>query len=141
MNKRGFTLIEVLVVIALLGVLLLLVVPNLTKVFSKSVKNTMKIQENEMKDAGILYLEDFCKNPLPNKECPNTITKGENKKYNGYISLDDLVNNEYMDEVSLDGSKCKGCIIYTDNKAEAYITCDNYETPADIHFQSRCNIK
>ena len=38
-NKKGFTLVEIVIVIALLGVLLLLVVPNLIERFAKAKKN------------------------------------------------------------------------------------------------------
>ena len=38
MNKKGFTLIEILAVIALLGAIMLLVVPNVTKNFKESKK-------------------------------------------------------------------------------------------------------
>ena len=38
MNKKGFTLIEIIVVIALLGAIMLLVVPNITKNFKESKK-------------------------------------------------------------------------------------------------------
>ena len=38
MNKKGFTLMEIIVVIALLGAIMLLVVPNITKNFKESKK-------------------------------------------------------------------------------------------------------
>ena len=38
MNKKGFTLIEIIVVLALLGAIMLLVVPNITKNFKESKK-------------------------------------------------------------------------------------------------------
>ena len=65
-NKKGFTLTEVLAVIALIGALLLFVMPNLIEIFSNSVKSTMKVQENEIEDTAIIYLEDFCRNKLGN---------------------------------------------------------------------------
>lgn len=139
-NKKGFTLIEVLAVIALLAVLMLLITPNLTKVFSKSKVDTMKIQESEVKDSSILYLEDFCKNPLPGKICPSTITKDETRKYNGYVLIDELVNEEYIDEIISDGEVCTGCVIYTSNKPKVYLSCKNYETETDINYKNICNI-
>lgn len=140
-NKKGFTLTEILVVIALIGVLLLFVMPNLVKIFSNSVKSTMKVQEKEIEDAALIYLDDYCKNKIGNNICPGTLKRGENKKYSGYINLQTLVNNDYIEEVSLQGDVCTGCVIITDNKAKAYITCsDQYETDTNVDFKSTCKL-
>lgn len=139
-NKRGFTLTEILAVIALIGVLLLFIMPNLTKIFSGSVKNAMKVQESELKEAGLLYLEDYCKNRLGNNICPGTISR-ENNKYSGYVTLSTLSGIEYIDEISVQGNDCSGCVIFTENNAKAYLTCgDMYETNTDVNFKSICNI-
>lgn len=140
-NKKGFTLMEVLAVIALIGVLLLFVTPNLVKIFSNSVNSTMKVQEQEIEDAALLYLEDFCRNKLPNHTCPSSIRRNDDKTYSGYITLDTLEIEDYIDEVSLQSVDCGGCIIYTNNKPEAYLTCQNkYTTKTDVDFKSICKI-
>lgn len=140
-NRKGFTLTEILVVIALIGVLLLFVMPNLVKIFSNSVKGTMKVQEKEIEDAALIYLDDYCTNKIGNNICPGTITRGDNKKYSGYINLQTLVNKDYIDEVSLQGVVCSGCVIYTSNKAKAYLSCsDLYETDTNVDFKSTCNL-
>ena len=43
-NKKGFTLVELITVIALLGVIMLLVVPNVVESFSNAKKNTLIIE-------------------------------------------------------------------------------------------------
>jgi prepilin-type N-terminal cleavage/methylation domain-containing protein len=141
-NKKGFTLAEIIVVIALIGILLLFVMPNLVDIFSNSVKSTMKVQEKEIEDAALIYLEDYCKNKIGNNICPGTIKKGSNKKYSGYIKLETLVNSDYIEDVSLQGNDCKGCVIFTDNKAEAYLVCagDSYETDTNVNFKNTCNL-
>lgn len=141
MNKKGFTLTEILTVIALIGVLLLFVMPNLMKIFSNSVREVMKTQENELKEAGLLYLEDYCKNRIGNNICPGTIKRDANNKYNGYVTLDTLVGNEYIDEISVQGQNCNGCVIFTENKGKAYLTCgEQYESKTDVNFKSICNV-
>lgn len=140
-NKRGFTLTEILVVIALIGVLLMFIMPNLVKIFSNSVKSTMKVQEGEVKDAGVLYLEDYCKNPISDKTCPNTIKRNSDNTYSGYVNLQSLVNDDYIEEVSLEGESCTGCVIYTSNKAKAYLVCgEDYFTESSTNYKTICNL-
>ena len=62
--KKGFTLVELIAVIAILGILVLLVAPNVIGMFSRGVSDTMKIQETNVLDAAKLYIEDFCRNPI-----------------------------------------------------------------------------
>lgn len=142
MNKKGFTLVEILAVIALIGILLLFVMPNLVDIFSNSVKSTMKVQESEIEDAALIYLEDYCKNKIGNNVCPSTIKRNDNKKYSGYVTLQTLINADYIDDISLQGNDCNGCVIYTDNKAEAYLTCDGnaYTTKTNVNFKNICNL-
>lgn len=140
-NNKGFTLTEILSVIALIGVLLLFVMPNLVKIFSNSVTSTMKVQEQEIENTALIYLEDYCKNKLGDNRCPNTITKNGDKTFSGYIKLETLEKEDYIDEVSLQGNKCTGCVIYTNNKAATYITCENeYTTKTDVDFKNICHL-
>ena len=43
-NKNGFTLAEILIVIALIGVIMLLVVPNITKTLNEGKKKAFATQ-------------------------------------------------------------------------------------------------
>ncbi len=140
-RKNGFTLVEVLAVIALIGVLMVLIMPRLSDLFLGSVDRTMKVQENEIKDAGLMYLEDYCKNRIGNNVCSGTITRNnETNKYSGYVSLETLENG-YIDDVSLQGVDCTGCVIYEENKASAYLMCGSkYETKSDVDYKSICKI-
>lgn len=140
-NKKGFTLTEILAVIALIGALLLFVMPNLIEIFSNSVNSTMKVQENEIEDTAIIYLEDFCRNRLGNNICPGTIKKNSDRTYSGYIKLETLVNEDYIEDVSLQGESCTGCVIYKENKPEAYLKCgEKYETESSENWKSTCGI-
>ena len=57
--KKGFTLIELLAVIALIGILVTLAVPNLVDYLNNASDAGMKNQENNMKDAAKIYIEDL----------------------------------------------------------------------------------
>ena len=129
--KKGFTLLELLVVIILIGFLLAIVVPFTIKILDGSVTNTMKIQEEEVENAAKIYLEDSCKTPLDNtKICTlnKSVTDGI-VYYNGEISLSALINNNYIDQVSIRNKECEGRIVFTNNEPKAYLKCgDVYST-------------
>ena len=140
-NRKGFTLTEILVVIALIGVLLMFVMPNLIKIFSNSVNSTMKVQEQEIEDSSLLFLEDFCRNKLPGNTCPSSIKRNSDKSYSGYVKLQTLVSEKYIDDVALQGVDCNGCVIFTNSKPEAYLTCgEGYSTKTSVDYKSICNL-
>ena len=128
--KKGFTLLELLVVIAIIGVLLIIVVPSTVKVLDSSIINTMEIQEEEVEDASRIYLEDYCKTPINNdKICTLSRTVADGiVYYSGEISLDFLVNNNYIDEVSLRNKTCEGKIVFTNNEPKAFLKCGDIYT-------------
>ncbi len=99
MKKNGFTLVEVLAVISILGVVIVFVVPNLLSAFYKSRDILSDYEKNTIKDAGKMYITDL----------DNGI-----KSYNGYsgyefkkyavansgitVSLTTLIDEGYYDD-------------------------------------------
>lgn len=139
MDKKGFTLVEILAVIALIGVVSLLIIPNIVKTFNDTTDKTMKVQEKEVSEAGLLYLEDFCKNPINGNRCPSSFTRSSDYKYSGTVSLSTLISNKYIEEVTLNEKECNGCVVFTDNKAEAYLICGDANDPDYKSDSYRCN--
>lgn len=128
--KKGFTLVELLVIIGLIGLLLVIIVPSTIKILDSSIENTMKIQEEEIEDAAQMYLEDFCKTPIDNtKTCTlsKTVTDGI-AYFNGEINLNILVSNNYIDEIKLRDQDCTGKVIFSKNEAQAFLNCGNLYT-------------
>lgn len=128
--KKGFTLIELLVVIALIALLLIIVVPSTIKVLDGGISNTMKIQEKEVADAAKMYLEDYCKSPLSHDiVCPftKTITDGI-IYYSGEVSLQTLVDNNYIQSVSIRNKDCVGRVVFVDSDPTAYLKCEDIYT-------------
>ena len=128
--KKGFTLSELLAVVGLIGLLLVILVPSTIKILDNSIANTMKIQEEEVEEAAIMYLEDFCKTPIDNsKICTlsKTITDGI-VYYNGEINLDVLVSNNYIDNITLRDQSCVGKVIISNNEAQAFLKCGDIYT-------------
>ena len=124
MKKNGFTLTEILVVLALIGLLLVIVVPRISNSLNKGTDKAMKVQEGELEDTGLMFLEDMCKNPIDKGKCPITIKyNNTTNTYSGYVLLNTLVSEKYIDEIKLDKQACNACVRYTDNEAKAYIKC------------------
>lgn len=161
MKKRnGFTLVELLAVIAVLGVIALIAVPNVIKLFNSGVLKEMAVQENNIKEAANLYIEDRCNSKLDDKSvCPESY---EETNYNGekFVCLSDLqeLNDKYISgAVKYKNDTCQGVILYDRDyktgqytQSNVYLYCGNSETGeynyvTDENLNparyARCNIK
>ncbi|MGC9144420.1 type II secretion system major pseudopilin GspG [Hydrogenobaculum sp.] len=83
--KRGFTLIEILIVVAIIGLIASLVMPNLFKKFEQSKVQIAKAQIETLSSAVRSYMVDT-------DECPKSLedlieNKDKNPKWHGpYLS-------------------------------------------------------
>ena len=159
-NRKGITLIELLAVIAVLGLIALIAVPNAIKVYNEGVLKEMVVQENNIKDAASLFLEDNCNSKLDDKaSCPSSY---EEPNFNDekYICLSDLQasDGDYISKtVKFKKDTCQGVVIYEKdsktglyNEAKTYLYCGdsetgeyNYVTDESLNpgRYARCNIK
>lgn len=154
MNRKGFTLVELLAVIAILGLLVTTVSIAVTKIYNDNVNKTMIVQNNKVKEAASIYLNDKCLLPLADAVCPDSYTEGQ------YICLEDLTENDkenYLTEVTYKNDKCSGIVVFEENsegeKVEpvSYLFCGydsskntfNYATNSslDLSKYPRCNVK
>lgn len=62
--KKGFTLVEVLGVLVILGVIMLLILPNISGVTKKSKEQLYEMQIKTIKEAGRIFVTDYA-NILP----------------------------------------------------------------------------
>jgi prepilin-type N-terminal cleavage/methylation domain-containing protein len=141
MKKRGFTLVELIAVIAVMGLLTVIIAPKIIDTFKQSNDDTMIIQENQVKDSANLFIEDFCRNPISSNhkdkcdEYEKTASDGKayfclNSLQSG-ISVVGFGTETYVDEVYYKtGIPCSGIVVfdktgrsYTNGKV--YLTCKN----------------
>ena len=154
MNKKGFTLVEIIATIVIMAVIGLIAVPNVIKSFNNSRINSMKTQENNLVRSGDLLLEDYCKDSinednkdkcdmyyqellLTDKEQENNTDFLSDEKIYKYICVDDIKSLKYYtEELKFSGDSCKGVVVYeidkkTNMKSDSYsyVKCkDSYKT-------------
>ena len=143
MNKKGFTLVEIIATIVIIAVVGLIAVPGVIKSFNNSRIYSIKIQENNLVQSGDLLLDDYCKDSINkyNKDkCDmyyqelvlTDIEKENNKdflsneKIYKYICVDDIKSLKYYtEELKFSGEPCNGVVIYeidkkTNMKSDSY---------------------
>lgn len=138
MKKYGFTLVELLATIAILGILVLIAVPNVIKYLDSSRQKAMITQENTILDAANLYISDYCSSSrIHEGMCPESYENNEDSK-ESYLCLSDLQNasSSYADDIKYKGKSCKGIIVFEDkdSKGKTYLYCGddgNYDYITD----------
>ncbi len=101
-NKKGFTMVELLAVIAILGILSLIAVGSFTNILSKSKKQTYEELEKNMEVAAENYLIDHM------DEIPTDTTSTTK------INITSLIAGNYTEEISdpeVSGDKCSGYVV------------------------------
>ena len=133
-NKKGFTLIEILAVVAILGILSLIAVPNVLKYLKTSQEQAMIIQENNIADAANLYNEDYCIHPIGNRTC-EVCTIIKNGTTISYVKLSVLKNLSLIDEVKFKNSSCDGVVVWNPEARtkKTYLVCgSDYATDSTV---------
>ena len=111
MNKKGFTLIELIAVIVILALISLIVFPTVNSIIKNSKEKAYNVQIDEIINAAKNYLTD---NPTCIPEMGSSTTFSgtcEGVKYNGdytiaYVSIDVLLEKGYIStEDKLDGKE------------------------------------
>ena len=133
MNKksnRGFTLVEVLAVITILGLISIIFIPNAMKILKDNNLKIYKIKEKELITAAKDYAE-YDKDFIPP-------TNGVEK----YVTMPQLVSGNYMNKI-LDnntGNECTAFVKVTLSDVYGYnydacLICDEYKSNKDF-----CNL-
>ena len=157
MNKKGFTLIEIIATVALLAILMLIAGPNLIKHYNQSKIDAMVIQEGKLVESGSILIQDYCKNPLNEgyqlqcdeyfQDTNELIEEDEKLYYTKYICVRDLKKlGYYSEDLKFSGENCSGAVVYkideeTDMEVDnfSYVKCgEDYTStlPEGINIES-----
>ena len=122
-NKKGFTLVEIIAVIAILGFISTIVIPNAGKILKNNNLKIYKIKEQELVRAASDYAL-YDKNFIP----PTT-------GYEKYVTMEQLVLGNYMNKVldNSTGIECNAFVKITLNDIYGYnydacLICEEYTT-------------
>ena len=66
MNKNGFTLVELLAIVVILGLIMVVAAPNMTKQIQKSEEESQTILNQKIENASKLYAAKYYANKLVN---------------------------------------------------------------------------
>lgn len=124
MKKNGFTLVELLAVIVILGVITTIFVPNTIKLLKENNLKIYKIKESKLVKAAKDYA-NYDKNfSSPTIETPVK-----------YITMTQLVEGSYMNSIldTSSGKECRAFVKVTLNDISGYnyeacLLCDEYST-------------
>ena len=104
MNKKGFTLVELLAVIVLLGLILVITMTNGFGIFNKAKSGINQIEEDNLIEAAKVFLVDVDNEFVTN--WPTGCTSKDMFLSGCNVEVDYIINN-YMDKIpeSCDTSK------------------------------------
>ena len=96
MNKKGFTLVELLSVIVLIGLLLGIGVPGVMRISKKMKERSFNTKKEQIEQAATLWGQDN-RTRLSKSTC-KVLESGVEKEYHCYkISIKELIEEDYLD--------------------------------------------
>lgn len=125
--KKGFTLIELMAVIAIMAVLVIVVLPNVIGIFTDSLDKAMHTQEATALDAAKLYIQDYCTHPINQTyrdHCNDNFRTLDTE--NKYLCVNMLQDKDYFDTILYRDVPCNGIIVLKINEKGVYDTGQTY---------------
>jgi len=127
MNKKGFTLIELMAVILILGVILAIFIPNAIKILKENNIKIYKVKEETLVKSAkdyVMYNRDF--------EIPNGSSYA-------YITSNTLIKSGFGTKIldTTSGNECNAFVRISVNNVSGYnyeacLLCEEYKTNKDF---------
>ena len=132
-NNKGFTLVEMLAVIVILGVLATIMVPTVTSMIRKNQQDNLKNLNKSIISAAKMYISDNrYEITLDGQTCGGGVTErnityiGEQEIKNSQIPVQTLIKNDYLtdgdmlneDGEEIDRDKSYIEVVYDCNKKD-----------------------
>ena len=149
--RKGFTLVELLAIIVIIGVLSSFVVINIVSYYKTSADNAVLTQESQVLDAASLAITDFCNRPADSKtkkeKCvysestPNGLVRIDDDG-NGYVCLNKLKEaGYYTSEIYHSKTPCIGYVLFEKNdgiydNGKTYLFCVNAADKSIYDYQT-----
>ena len=96
LNKKGFTLIEILAIVVLIGVVAVMAIPNVTKQADDHAAKQTKLVKEQITNAAKMYFSDDSERikVLFNTRCNNY--NGNGSRHECEVSIDTLIEKELL---------------------------------------------
>lgn len=95
MNKKGFTLVEIIAVIGLLSIIIVIAVPAITNLRQNTLEREDEAQKNSIESAAVYYIQDTT--------------------FKSSVTIQELLQNNYLDPTYKNGqngcTETYGCVI------------------------------
>ncbi len=122
MNKRGFTLVEVLAVIVVIGLILIIAVPNITKVSKQTKLKAYDTKIELIEQAAVYYGMDnkslILKGQTPTNTVSSTVTIATDNQ-GKVTSINYNYNKTYNPTETLGANEYRGNYVYIKDLVEA----------------------
>lgn len=113
MDKKGFTLVELLAIVVVLAIIMIIAAPNMTKQVKKSEEETQNILNQKIENASKLYAAKYySSNLVSNKKITFTLKELEQ---DGLINLKDKCSSEIDKSITIENGKYNYDAIKSDN--------------------------
>lgn len=113
-NKSGFTFIELLCSIVIISIIILVAVPNVTKLVDSGEKEVYSVQEEMIVKAAKLYKT----NCSTKNVCVFTETADKS-----IIDINDLIKYDYISPIKVNDKDCSGKVEIINGKYEVKLEC------------------